>query len=64
MKMKKNKKGLTMKLTEKNINDVFDFIDNQINDEVFGLFDEETDLLDAVRQTIEHLKERTNNETR
>ena len=52
-----------MKLTEKNINDVFDFIDNQINDEVFGLFDEETDLLDAVKQTIEHLKERTNNDT-
>ena len=62
MKMRKNRKGQQMKLTEKNINDVFDFIDNQINDEVFGLFDEETDLLDAVRQTIEHLKERTNNE--
>ena len=62
MKMRKNRKGQQMKLTEKNINDVFDFIDNQINDEVFGLFDKETDLLDAVRQTIEHLKERTNNE--
>ena len=51
-----------MKLTEKNINDVFDFIDNQINDEVFGLFDEETDLLTAVEQAIEHLKEAENDQ--
>ena len=49
-----------MKLTKKNFNDVFDFIDNQINDEVFGLFDEETDLIDAVKQAIEHLNERKN----
>ena len=36
-----------MKLTKENFN----------NDEVFGLFDEETDLLTAVEKAIEHLKD-------
>ena len=46
-----------MKLTQKNIKKVIDFIDEQINDDVFGLFDKETNLLGAVEQTIEHLQE-------
>lgn len=46
-----------MKLTEENINKVFNYIITQISDDVFGLFDEETDLLVAVENTIEHLKE-------
>ena len=60
IKEQKKKGRHKMKLTKKNFNDVFDFIDNQINDEVFGLFDEETDLIDAVKQAIEHLNERKN----
>ena len=51
-----------MKLTKENFNKVFDFIDDQVNDEVFGLFDEETDLLTAVEQAIEHLKEAENDQ--
>jgi len=46
-----------MKLTEENLDKVFRFIYTQISDDVFGLFDEETDLLVAFRNTIEHLKE-------
>ena len=48
-----------MKLTKQNFTNVIDFIDEQINDEVFGLFDKDTDLIDAVKQTIEHLEEVT-----
>ena len=46
-----------MKLTEENFNLVFDYIDSQVNDEVFGEFDEETDLLNAVERTIEMFEE-------
>jgi hypothetical protein len=46
-----------MKLTKQNFTSVIDFIDEQINDNVFGLFDKDTDLIDAVKQTIEHLEE-------
>ena len=46
-----------MKLTKENFNLVFDYIDSQVNDEVFGEFDEETDLLNAVERTIEMFKE-------
>ena len=46
-----------MKLTEQNFTSVIDFINEQINDDVFGLFDKDTDLIDAVKQTIEHLQE-------
>jgi len=46
-----------MKLTNDNLKNVFDFIDNQLNDNVFGQFDDETDLINAVIKTVEQLKE-------
>ena len=49
-----------MKLTEENFNLVFDYIDSQVNDDVFGEFDEETNLLSAVERTIEMFEEERN----
>tara|TARA_R100001530_G_scaffold135933_2_gene114576 strand:+ start:2043 stop:2246 length:204 start_codon:yes stop_codon:yes gene_type:complete len=46
-----------MKLTKENFNKVFNFIDDQVNDEVFGQFDKETDILKAVKMTIEQIEE-------
>ena len=47
-----------MKLTKENFNEVFDFINSQIEDiNGRGEFDEETSLLTAVERTIEMLEE-------
>ena len=46
-----------MKLTEKNLNNVFNYIITQISDEDFGEFDEETPIITAVQRTIEMLEE-------
>ena len=46
-----------MKLTKENFNKVFNFIDDQVNDEVFGQFDKETGILKAVKMTIEQIEE-------
>ena len=46
-----------MKLTHKNLEKVFDYIESQIEDENGrGEFDKETDLLNAVERTIEMLE--------
>ncbi len=47
-----------MKLTEKNLNNVFNYIITQISDEDFGEFDEETPIITAVQRTIEMLEEK------
>ena len=47
-----------MKLTEKNLNNVFNYIITQISDEDFGEFDEETLIITAVQRTIEMLEEK------
>ena len=47
-----------MKLTTKNLEKVFNYIESQIEDENGrGEFDKETDLLNAVERTIEMFKE-------
>jgi hypothetical protein len=45
-----------MKLTKENFNKVFDYIDEQVNS-TSGEFDEETNIVDAVKITIEMIKE-------
>jgi len=50
-----------MKLTNDNLKTVFNFIDYQLNDDVFGQFDNKTDLINAVIKTVEQLKEINNN---
>ena len=45
-----------MKLTKENFNKVFDYIDEQVNS-TNGEFDEETNIVDAVKITIEMIKE-------
>ena len=47
-----------MKLTHKNLEKIFNYIESQIEDENGrGEFDEETPILSAVERTIEMLKE-------
>jgi hypothetical protein len=46
-----------MKLNNKNLKLVFNYIDNQLNDEQ-GEYDTETDLIVAVKSAINHLKEK------
>ena len=49
-----------MKLTHKNLEKVFNYIESQIEDENGrGEFDKETDLLNAVERTIEMLEMET-----
>ena len=46
-----------MLLTIENLEKITNFIEDQLGDEVFGLFDEETPILSAVENSIEHLKQ-------
>ena len=55
--LQRKEKG--MKLTHKNLEKVFDYIESQIEDENGrGEFDEETPILSAVERTIEMLEEK------
>jgi len=45
-----------MKLNNESLKLVFNYIDNQLNDE-HGEYDTETDLIVAVKSAINHLKE-------
>ena len=46
-----------MKLTKENFNLIFNYIDEQVNDDVHGQFDEESDFLDVVKKAIEDIEE-------
>jgi hypothetical protein len=50
-----NREG-RMKLNNETLKIVFDYIDNQLNDD-HGEYDNETDLLVAVKSAINHIEE-------
>ena len=46
-----------MKLTKENFNLIFNYIDEQVNDNVHGQYDEKSDFLDVVKKAIEDIEE-------
>ena len=50
-------RNLKMKLTNDNLEKVFNYIESQLADKDAGEFDEETPVLSAVDRTIEMFKE-------